>query len=167
MTPQERSRCLAAIRGKDTKPEMVVRRYLHARGLRYRVNDRRLPGTPDIVLRKYKTAVFIDGCFWHGHEGCSHYRLPKTNTDFWRQKIAMNIARDYANNIYLKIAGWRVIRIWECDIMAKAMREHTLQSIYRRIVGEPQIYTIPTHGAVAAEPESNSYTSSPIDENDI
>ena len=99
MTPEQRSRCMAAIKGKDTKPEMIVRKYLFSRGLRYRVNNRKLPGSPDIVLKKYKTVVFIDGCFWHGHEGCKYYRLPKTNVDFWRHKIAMNIARDYANGV--------------------------------------------------------------------
>jgi len=94
MTPEQRNHCMAAIRGKDTKPEMIVRRYLFSRGLRYRVNNRKLPGSPDIVLKKYKTVVFIDGCFWHGHEGCKYFRLPRTNVDFWRHKIAMNIARD-------------------------------------------------------------------------
>lgn len=104
MTPEQRSRCMAAIKGKDTKPEMIVRKYLFSRGLRYRVNNRKLPGSPDIVLKKYRTAVFIDGCFWHGHEGCKYYRLLKTNVDFWRHKIAMNIARDYANGVDLRLA---------------------------------------------------------------
>ena len=82
MTPEQRSRCMAAVKGKDTKPEMIVRKYLFSRGLRYRVNNRKLPGSPDIVLKKYKTVVFIDGCFWHGHEGCKYYRLLKNNVDF-------------------------------------------------------------------------------------
>ena len=112
MTPEERSRCMAAIKGKDTKPEMIVRKYLFSRGLRYRVNNRKLPGSPDIVLRKYKTVIFVDGCFWHGHEGCKYFRLPKSNVYFWKHKIAMNIARDYANTVDLKLAGWRVIRIF-------------------------------------------------------
>lgn len=136
MTPEQRSRCMAAIKGKDTKPEMIVRKYLFSRGLRYRVNDRKLPGSPDIVLRKYKTVVFIDGCFWHGHEGCRYYRLPKTNTDFWKHKIYMNMARDYAANVDLELVGWRVIRVWECDIRTKAKREATLERLYRIIVGE-------------------------------
>ncbi len=135
MTPEQRSRCMAAVKGKDTKPEMIVRKYLFSRGLRYRVNNRRLPGSPDIVLKKYKTVVFIDGCFWHGHENCKHFRLPKSNTDFWRHKIAMNIARDYANNVDLRLAGWRVIRIWECEIRTKAAREETLQNLYLQITG--------------------------------
>lgn len=103
-TPKERSLNMAAIKGKDTKPEMIVRKYLFSRGLRYRVDNRKLPGSPDIVLKKYKTVVFVDGCFWHGHEGCKYFRLPKSNVDFWRHKIVMNIARDYANNVDLKLA---------------------------------------------------------------
>ena len=133
MTPEQRSRCMAAIKGKDTKPEMIVRKYLFSKGLRYRVNDRKLPGSPDIVLKKYKTVVFIDGCFWHGHKECKYFRLPKSNVDFWRHKIAMNIARDYANNVDLKLAGWNVIRIWECDIRTKAKREEVLQHLYANI----------------------------------
>lgn len=136
MTPEQRSRCMAAIKGKDTKPEMIVRKYLFSRGLRYRINNRKLPGSPDIVLRKYKMVVFIDGCFWHGHEGCKYYRLPKTNTDFWKHKIYMNMARDYAANVDLQLAGWRVIRVWECDIRPMAKRDATLERLYRIIVGE-------------------------------
>lgn len=158
MTPEQRSRCMAAIKGKDTKPEMIVRKYLFSRGLRYRVNNRRLPGSPDIVLKKYKTVVFIDGCFWHGHEGCKYYRLPKTNVDFWRHKITMNIARDYANGVDLRLAGWRVIRIWECDIKTKAKREETLESLYQEIVRNCNKSTeynqAETPSPVAAEPDA-------------
>ena len=126
---------MAAIKGKDTEPEMIVRKYLFSRGLRYRVNNRKLSGSPDIVLKKYKTVVFVDGCFWHGHEGCKYFRLPKTNVDFWRDKIAMNIARDYANNVDLRLAGWRVIRVWECGIRTKANWEETLTNLYTCIIG--------------------------------
>lgn len=133
MTPEQRSRCMAAIKGKDTKPEMIVRKYLFSRGLRYRVNNRKLPGSPDIVLKKYRTVVFIDGCFWHGHEGCRHFRLPKSNVDFWKHKITMNMARDYANTVDLELAGWRVIRVWECEIHPKATREAILSNLYSRI----------------------------------
>lgn len=139
MTSEQRSRCMAAVKGKDTKPEMIVRKYLFSRGLRYRVNVRKLPGSPDIVLKKYKTVVFIDGCFWHGHEGCKYFRLPKTNRDFWRHKIAMNYARDYANNIDLELAGWRVIRVWECDVKTKIKREETLERLYALITKSPNI----------------------------
>lgn len=157
MTPEQRSRCMAAIHGKDTRPEMTVRKYLFARGLRYRVNNRRLPGSPDIVLRKYKTVVFVDGCFWHGHEGCRYYRLPKSNTDFWRQKINLNIARDYSNNVELRLAGWRVIRVWECTLRNKEQRTRTLEALYEQItapltakqpVASPTTSPLP----IAAEP---------------
>lgn len=135
MTSEQRSRCMAAVKGKDTKPEMIVRKYLFSQGLRYRVNNRTLPGSPDIVLRRYKTVVFVDGCFWHGHEGCKYFRLPKSNVDFWRHKIAINIARDYANNVDLKLEGWKVIRIWECEIKTKAKREETLRKLSAMITG--------------------------------
>ncbi|MDE6543549.1 MAG: very short patch repair endonuclease, partial [Muribaculaceae bacterium] len=135
MTREQRSRCMAAIKSKNTKPEIIVRKFLFSKGLRYRINNRRLPGSPDIVLRKYNTVVFIDGCFWHGHEGCKSFHIPKSNADFWRHKIAMNIARDYANSVDLKLAGWRVLRIWECDIKTKAKREETLEKLYRDIIG--------------------------------
>ncbi len=158
MTPEQRSRCMAAIKGKGTKPEMIVRKYLFSRGLRYRVNNRKLPGSPDIVLKKYNTVVFIDGCFWHGHEGCKYYRLPKNNVDFWRHKIIMNIARDYANNVDLRLAGWRVIRVWECDIKTKAKREETLERLYHAIVGtrhKSSAYeSTPDNVPIAAEPSS-------------
>ena len=147
MTPEQRSRCMAAIKGKGTKPEMLVRRFLFSKGLRYRVNNSKLPGSPDIVLKKYKTVVFIDGCFWHGHEGCKYYRLPKSNVDFWKHKIYMNMARDYAANVDLELAGWRVIRVWECEIKTKTKRDETLERLYNKIVG--------------TEPETNTYESSP------
>ena len=158
MTPEQRSRCMAAIKGKDTKPEMIVRKYLFSRGLRYRVNNRKLPGSPDIVLKKYKTVVFIDGCFWHGHEGCKYYRLPKTNVDFWRHKIAMNIARDYANGVDLRLAGWRVIRVWECEIKTKTKREETLERLYHEIIGDGHksstYESTPNSAPIAAEPSA-------------
>ncbi|MBD5356749.1 MAG: very short patch repair endonuclease [Bacteroides sp.] len=134
LTSEERRRNMAAIRSRDTKPEMIVRRYLFSRGLRYRVSNRKLPGSPDLVLKKYKTVIFIDGCFWHGHAGCTHFHLPATNEKFWRHKIAMNMARDYAANIDLELLGWRVIRIWECEIKTKASREILLPRLYEAIV---------------------------------
>ncbi len=148
---------MAAIKGKDTKPEMIVRKYLFSRGLRYRVNNRKLPGSPDIVLKKYRTVVFVDGCFWHGHENCRYFRLPKSNTDFWRHKIAMNIARDYASGVDLRLAGWRVIRVWECDIRTKARREATLAALYDRITAprpaSPYHTPVPDAIPEAAEPQ--------------
>ena len=110
---------MSRIKGRDTKPEMLVRRYLHSRGYRYRVNVRRLPGTPDIVLRKYKTAIFINGCFWHGHEGCRYYVPPKSNSQFWQQKIERNKHRDIEKRIQLRHLGWHTIIIWECQLKPK------------------------------------------------
>lgn len=97
MTPEQRSCCMATIKGKNTKPEMIVRKYLFSRGLRFRVQVRKLPGTPDIVLPKYKTAIFVNGYFWHGHEGCKYFRQLKSNVEFWKEKIERNIERDTCN----------------------------------------------------------------------
>lgn len=115
-TPEQRSRNMAAIKWKDTKPEMIVRKYLFSRGMRFRVQVRKLPGNPDIVLPKYKTVIFVNGCFWYGHEGCKYFQLPKSNVEFWKEKIERNIARDVRNETELKALGWRVIRVWECEI---------------------------------------------------
>lgn len=162
MTPEQRSRCMAAIHGKDTKPEVLVRKFLFAKGLRFRVCDKKLPGKPDIVLPKYKTAIFIDGCFWHGHEGCKYYRLPHTNVDFWRSKINTNILRDRRNDTDLSNAGWRVIRLWECEIRSKASRAVTLDALYLYIIGQkqPVPYVQPQQSLpIAAElnPTPNAY----------
>lgn len=133
MTPKQRSRCMAAIKGKDTKPEMIVRKYLFSRGMRFRVQVRKLPGTPDIVLPKYKTAIFVNGCFWHGHEGCKYFRLPKSNIEFWKEKIERNIERDRESMQALLDLGWKIIRVWECELRNKANRENTLNKIYKSI----------------------------------
>ena len=128
MTKEQRHRCMVSIKGKDTKPEMLVRRYLHSRGYRYRVNVRRLPGTPDIVLRKYRTVIFINGCFWHGHEDCRYFVLPKSNTQYWQQKIERNKERDVEKRIQLRLLGWHTIIIWECELKPKD-RHTTLQAL--------------------------------------
>ena len=128
MTKEQRHRCMSRIKGRDTKPEMLVRRYLHSRGYRYRVNVRRLPGTPDIVLRKYKTAIFINGCFWHGHEGCKYFVLPKSNSQFWQRKIDRNKKRDIEKRIQLRRLGWHTIIILECQLKPKN-RYTTLQAL--------------------------------------
>ena len=120
---EKRSAVMAKIRSKDTKPELLVRRYLWHRGYRYRKNVRGLPGTPDIVLRKYGVAIFVHGCFWHGHEADSH--IPHSNSDFWRQKIERNKQRDEQNKEKLKQMGWHVMTIWECQLKP-AVREQTL-----------------------------------------
>ncbi len=119
---------MAAIHGKDTKPEMVVRRYLWERGFRYRLNHPRLPGKPDIVMRKYRTCIFVNGCFWHGHEGCRYYTIPKTNTDFWVNKVKRNKERDLKVQHELATMGWHSITIWECELKPK-VREKTLESL--------------------------------------
>ena len=140
MTPEQRSRCMAAIKGKDTKPELIVRKYLFSRGLRFRVQVRKLSGNPDIVLPKYKTVIFVNGCFWHGHEGCKYFRLPKSNVEFWEAKIERNVARDVRNEAELKALGWRVVRVWECEIKTVAERKEYLKRLYDRIVNLVQLY---------------------------
>ena len=140
MTPEQRSRCMSAVKGKDTKPEMIVRKYLFSKGLRYRLHVRSLPGKPDLVLQKYKTVIFINGCFWHGHEGCKYYRMPKSNTKFWESKITNNKKRDVQNEKELKELGWRVIRIWECEIRRVQDRKHSLESLYNQIVKKSPRY---------------------------
>lgn len=158
MTPEQRSRCMAAIKRKNTKPELIVRKYLFSRGLRFRLYVNSLPGKPDIVLPKYKTVIFVNGCFWHGHEGCRYYRLPKTNVEFWQEKISSNIERDHRTEAELTALGWHVIRVWECEIKTIAQREATLDRLYRRIVGDKPVHTyIPENVGtpMAAEPSAS------------
>ncbi len=123
-----RSMNMSHIRSKNSKPEELVRKYLFSKGYRYRKNDRRYPGTPDIVLPKYKTVIFINGCFWHGHEGCRYFVWPKNNADFWRDKIENNVSRDKRDYDLLQQLGWNVIVIWECRLK-KQFREETLNSL--------------------------------------
>ena len=127
-TSPQRHANMAAIHGKDTKPEMIVRRYLWGHGYRYRLNHPRLPGKPDIVMRKYRTCIFVNGCFWHGHEGCRYYSIPKTNTEFWVNKIRRNKERDVKVQVELAAMGWHSITIWECELKPK-VREKTLMSL--------------------------------------
>lgn len=131
-TPEQRSRNMSAIRSKNTKPEEIVRKYLFSQGFRYRKNDLRLPGKPDIVLPKYKTVVFVNGCFWHAHEGCKYFVWPKNNSEFWKEKISGNIERDKRNNIELQNNGWHVITIWECELKP-AKRQDTLDHLVKAI----------------------------------
>lgn len=111
-----RSYNMSRIKGKDTKPEMLVRKFLHAQGYRYRLHVKYLPGKPDIVLPKYKTVIFVHGCFWHGHEGCRYYVVPKTKTEWWLNKINGNIANDHKAEKALIDLGWNIITLWECDL---------------------------------------------------
>jgi DNA mismatch endonuclease (patch repair protein) len=128
VTPAVRSRMMSGIRGKNTRPELVVRRLLHAAGFRYRLHDKRLPGKPDLVFPKYRAAVFVHGCFWHGHD-CHLFKIPKTREDFWRIKIAGNIKRDQEASELLSSKGWRVGVIWECALKGKTRLD--LDSIVR------------------------------------
>ncbi|MBR5199556.1 MAG: DNA mismatch endonuclease Vsr [Bacteroidales bacterium] len=116
LTPQQRSQCMSRIRGKDTKPEILVRKGLHARGFRFRLQDRKLPGRPDIVLPKYGVAIMVNGCFWHGHKGCRYATKPKSNVEFWQSKIQRNQHRDEVTSAHLEALGWHVITIWECEL---------------------------------------------------
>jgi len=125
MSREQRSRCMSHVRSVNTKPELIVRRWLWSRGYRYRKNCRRLPGTPDIVLRRYGVAIFIHGCFWHGHE--PHFRMPKTNVDFWESKIRRNQERDNRNKEALKAMGWSVLTVWECQLKPDVRRQTLLE----------------------------------------
>lgn len=151
-TPEERSRNMSAIKSNDTKPEMIVRRYLHGLGYRYGLHNKRLPGRPDIVLRRYKTIIFINGCFWHGHENCKYYRLPKSNTDFWQTKIAQNRARDERDIKELVRLGWHVIVIWECELKTEKTRQQTFRGLLEKLNFSYLLTDYPL--IAAAEPEA-------------
>lgn len=127
LSKEQRSLNMSKIHSFDTKPEILVRRYLFANGFRYRVNVKSLPGTPDIVLRKYRTVIFIHGCFWHQHE-CMKGKLPKTNTEFWEQKFRKNHERDISVREKLKQLGWNTLIVWECQLKP-TVREQTLKEI--------------------------------------
>lgn len=127
-SPEIRSYNMSRIKGKDTKPEEIVRKYLFSRGFRYRKNVSALPGKPDIVLPKYRICIFVNGCFWHKHEGCKYFVWPKNNAEFWKSKIESNIARDLVNQKKLRDQGWMVITVWECELR-KDKREETLETL--------------------------------------
>lgn len=128
MTPEQRHDCMASIHSEDTRPEQAVRRELWHRGYRFRKCVRTLPGTPDIVLPKYRTCIFVNGCFWHGHKGCSKFVMPKTRTEFWVNKIARNQERDLVNIQRLESIGWSTITVWECEL-GKSSIENTMEKI--------------------------------------
>ncbi|MBK3518578.1 very short patch repair endonuclease [Carboxylicivirga marina] len=123
---------MSRIRGKDTKPELLVRRFLFANGFRYRLHVKELPGKPDIVLPKYKTVVFVHGCFWHGHKGCKYFTIPKTRTEWWLTKIKGNSRRDKLAEIDLNVLGWKVIVIWECKLKSKSITT-TLENLLEKL----------------------------------
>lgn len=121
---------MSRIRSKNTKPEILVRKFLFAHGFRYRINVKTLPGTPDIVLKKYKTVIFVNGCFWHGHEGCRYAHLPKSNLEYWETKINKNKERDLQERIQLRRMGWHVIQFWECQLKPKVKEENLNGLLY-------------------------------------
>ena len=133
-TPEQRSYNMSRIHSKNTKPEELVRKFLFSQGFRYRKNDAKLPGKPDIVLPKYQAVIFVNGCFWHGHEGCRYFAWPKNNAEFWKEKITGNIQRDKHNHQLLANQGWRVIEIWECQLK-RSVVDNTLQNLVLQIIG--------------------------------
>lgn len=139
MTPEQRFKCMSHNRAKNTGPERLLRLSLWSRGFRYRVNDKRLPGRPDIVLPKYRTAIFVHGCFWHGHKDCRYYSVPKSNTDFWVAKVARNQERDQEVWRKLEAKGWFVVIVWECQLK-KANLDETVNRVAAEIVRNGEMY---------------------------
>ncbi|GAA3951447.1 DNA mismatch endonuclease Vsr [Chitinophaga oryziterrae] len=127
-----RSFNMSKIKGKDTKPELLVRKFLFSHGFRYRLHDKKLPGKPDMVFPKYKTVLFINGCFWHGHDGCKYFVVPKTRTEWWLNKITGNKNKDVEHMLELKENGWNVIIVWECQLKPSE-RDVTLQTLLNEL----------------------------------
>ena len=129
LNAHQRHYCMSRIRGKNTKPEILVRKGLHARGFRFRLHNKKLLGSPDIVLPKYGVAIMVNGCFWHGHKGCRYATKPKTNVGFWETKIARNLHRDEVTNAHLEALGWHVITVWECELRGKSILASRLDAL--------------------------------------
>lgn len=136
LTPEQRHYCMSRVKGKNTKPEIIVRSILHSLGFRFRLHQSDIPGSPDIVLRKYNSIVLVHGCFWHQHPSCPHSKRPSTNTAFWNKKLDSNIARDLRNQQLLRELGWNVVVVWECEIrntdllidkLTKTIRSNNMQ----------------------------------------
>ena len=127
LTPEQRHKVMSHIRSCNTKPEKLVRQWLWRHGYRYRLNVKSVPGKPDIVMRRYRTAIFVNGCFWHGHDGCDKFKIPQTNVEFWQNKINRNRERDQQNYQVLHNNGWQVIVVWECQLTPKHIEETMLQ----------------------------------------
>lgn len=128
-----RSYNMSRIKGKNTKPEILVRKFLFSKGFRFRIHDKRLPGKPDIVLPKYKTVIFVNGCFWHGHTGCKYYIVPKTKTEWWLNKISRTITSDFEAIQSLKKEGWKTITVWECELKNEFLKK-TLLSLLKKLI---------------------------------
>ena len=139
LTPDQRHRNMAAIHSASTKPELKLRQALWRLGFRYRVNDKKLPGKPDIVLPRYRTVIFVHGCFWHGHKDCKFYTVPKTNTEFWTAKITRNKERDQEVWRQLEAKGWSVIIVWECQLK-KAALDETIGRVRAEILRNGELY---------------------------
>lgn len=139
LSKEERSELMSHIRSVNTKPEVALRRALWRRGFRYRVNVKNLPGSPDIVLSKHRTVVFVHGCFWHGHNGCKEYTVPKTNTQFWVNKVARNQERDQEVWRKLEAKGWSVVIVWECELV-KAKFASTVERVTVEIIENGNLY---------------------------
>lgn len=131
LTPQQRHNCMSHIRSRNTEPEVRLRKELFRLGYRYRLNVKNLPGKPDIVLPKYRSCIFVNGCFWHGHNGCQKFVMPKTNTEFWQKKIDNNRERDIKVYSELECNGWNVIVVWECELI-----KHNVENTIARIVDQ-------------------------------
>lgn len=135
LTKAQRSERMSRIRGRDTKPEMVLRKLLHGRGLRYRLHGAALPGKPDLVLARHNVVVFVQGCFWHRHRGCSIATTPKSNTEFWLRKFERNVARDLWSTRSLEDLGWRVYVVWECELASAIKAQATADRLALSIKG--------------------------------
>ena len=133
LSTQQRHHCMSRIRGKNTKPEILVRKGLHARGFRFRLHNKKLPGSPDIVLPKYGVAIMVNGCFWHGHKGCRYATKPESNVEFWETKIARNRHRDEVTNAHLEALGWHVITVWECELRGESILASRLDELAEEI----------------------------------
>jgi DNA mismatch endonuclease (patch repair protein) len=130
----KRSEVMSKVTAKDTRPEVKVRKFLFSKGFRYRKNDKRFPGKPDIVLPKYKTIIFVHGCFWHHHENCRAAALPRTNHEFWKDKMQTNVKRDKKNRMDLKKLGWKIIVVWQCQIKNRELFAETIKRVVKKII---------------------------------
>lgn len=142
LSSTQRKYCMSRIRGKNTKPEILVRKGLHARGFRFRLHNKKLPGSPDIVLPKYGVAIMVNGCFWHGHKGCQYATKPKTNVEFWEAKIHRNRHRDEVTNAHLEALGWYVITVWECELRTGSLWEDRLDALEKEVRYAGELKTI-------------------------
>lgn len=143
VSPEKRSQMMAGIRGKDTKPEIIVRKALHSTGLRFRLHRKDVAGVPDIVLPGRRVAIFVHGCFWHMHEGCKYFKLPSSNEEFWREKLSKNVCRDRLAISQLQDASWRVLTIWECTTRNRSSLEALANRMHNWVCGNDRVGQMP------------------------